>query len=150
MKDAAPHTFNEQISWLKFQDMFSFDWKSNEKPVLWLFHKSWCSACKNLAAEFSDPVKSKGVLELSKKFVMVNVPDDDASEEYQRAFSPDGSYVPRIIFADPTSTIVNITNTLGNNKYKHFFSATYQVERAMKEALERLKPAKSRVSSMEL
>ena len=59
------------------------DWKSfdegkelaatTNKPIALLIHKSWCGACKALKPEF----KNADLVEMSKKFVMINTEDDD-------------------------------------------------------------------------
>jgi protein-disulfide reductase (glutathione) len=63
------------------------------KPVVMLFHASWCSSCKRYRAVWKDP----GVVAASKSFVMILV-DVDKEPEANGAFSPDGTYVPRTIF----------------------------------------------------
>ena len=63
------------------------------KPVIMLFHASWCGSCKRYREVWKDP----GVVAASKNFVMVLV-DVDSDPDANGAFSPDGTYVPRTIF----------------------------------------------------
>lgn len=63
------------------------------KPVLMLFHASWCTSCKRYRQVWRDP----GVVAAAKSFVMILV-DVDTEPDANGAFSPDGSYVPRTIF----------------------------------------------------
>lgn len=63
------------------------------KPVVMLFHASWCSSCKRYREVWKDP----GVVAASKSFVMILV-DVDKDPGANGAFSPDGTYVPRTIF----------------------------------------------------
>lgn len=63
------------------------------KPVVMLFHASWCGSCKRYRAVWKDP----GVVTASKSFVMILV-DVDKDPDANGAFSPDGTYVPRTIF----------------------------------------------------
>jgi protein-disulfide reductase (glutathione) len=63
------------------------------KPVVMLFHASWCSSCKRYRAVWKDP----GVVAAAKSFVMILV-DVDKDPDANGAFAPDGTYVPRTIF----------------------------------------------------
>lgn len=63
------------------------------KPVVMLFHASWCGSCKRYREVWKDP----GVVAASKRFVMILV-DVDKDPDANGAFSPDGTYVPRTIF----------------------------------------------------
>ncbi|HEX2840028.1 thioredoxin family protein [Hyphomicrobium sp.] len=63
------------------------------KPVVMLFHASWCTSCKRYRHVWKDP----GVVAASKSFVMILV-DVDKDPDANGAFSPDGTYVPRTIF----------------------------------------------------
>lgn len=66
---------------------------STGKPVVMLFHASWCGSCRRYRAVWKDP----GVVAASKHFVMILV-DVDQHPDANGAFSPDGTYVPRTIF----------------------------------------------------
>ena len=63
------------------------------KPVVMLFHASWCGSCRRYRTVWKDP----GVVAASKHFVMILV-DVDQHPDANGAFSPDGTYVPRTIF----------------------------------------------------
>lgn len=70
------------------------------KPVLMVFQATWCSACRKYRSVFKDP----GVVAASRDLVMILV-DIDKTPEVNSGFSPDGTYVPRSIFLDPTGEI---------------------------------------------
>lgn len=70
------------------------------RPVIMLFHATWCSACKRFRAVFKDP----SIVEASRDFVMILV-DADADKEVNGAFAPDGTYVPRTLFIDSDGNI---------------------------------------------
>jgi protein-disulfide reductase (glutathione) len=71
------------------------------KPLIMLFHASWCTSCKRYRQVWRDP----GVVAASKNFVMVLV-DVDTEPDANGAFSPDGTYVPRTIFYTPEGDVM--------------------------------------------
>lgn len=70
------------------------------RPVLMVFHATWCSVCKRFRQVFKDPA----IVAASHDFVMILV-DADAEKELNGAFSPDGSYVPRTLFIDSEGNV---------------------------------------------
>jgi protein-disulfide reductase (glutathione) len=67
--------------------------EENGRPILLLIHKSWCGACKALRTVFAD---SDAIEHQAAHFNMVNLEDDE--EPKDKAFQPDGGYIPRIMF----------------------------------------------------
>jgi len=60
---------------------------------------------------------SKELAEMSKKFVMVNVMDDQ--EPQDDLYKPDGGYIPRVLFFDSKGDLLkDVINETGNAKYK--------------------------------
>lgn len=70
------------------------------RPVIMVFHATWCSVCKRFRQVFKDP----GVVAASRDFVMILV-DAEAEKEINGAFQPDGSYVPRTLFIDSDGNV---------------------------------------------
>lgn len=83
------------------------------KPVVMLFHASWCGSCRRYRAVWKDP----GVVAASGSFVMVLV-DVDQHPDANGAFSPDGTYVPRTIFYTAEGDVM--TDVVGKDpQYPH-------------------------------
>ena len=70
------------------------------RPVIMVFHATWCSVCKRFREVFKDPA----IVAASRDFIMILV-DADAEKEINGAFSPDGSYVPRTLFIDSEGNV---------------------------------------------
>ncbi|CAE7943926.1 Txndc12 [Symbiodinium sp. KB8] len=115
------------------------------KPIMYLVHKSWCGACKGLKTHFK---LSEDIAELSKRFVLVQFEDDEEPDSPN--FSPDGRYVPRILFAEPSGKIrPDISNDMGNPKYKYFYANPVEVLAGMEVALQTLEGSGSPIESGE-
>jgi len=60
-------------------------------------HASWCKSCRALKPAFHD----RALVALSEAFVMVNVDQDE--EPSSLKFQVDGTYIPRVLFLDPST-----------------------------------------------
>merc|ERR1711963_847860 len=93
--------FGDEIEWKPWSEALDLA-KKTEKPILVLLHKTSCPACKSFKTVFA---KSKEILELSSKFIMVNAKfGQDPSNEPKLAI--DGKYVPRIIFMNSQGDVL--------------------------------------------
>ncbi|PNF40049.1 Thioredoxin domain-containing protein 12 [Cryptotermes secundus] len=93
-----------------------------------IIHKTWCGACKALKPQFA---ASKEIEDLSSHFVMVNAEDDEEPKEEQ--YSPDGGYIPRILFIEPAGKVrTDFFNEDGNASYKYFYSNADSVAATMR------------------
>lgn len=88
-----------EINW---QDARSGIYEASKtgRPVIMVFHATWCKFCKRFREVFKDPA----VVAASHDFVMILV-DADAEKQINGAFSPDGTYVPRTLFIDSDGNV---------------------------------------------
>ena len=125
---ADDESWNDNIAWLQWDEAVARA-KDEGKPILLLIHRKWCGACKALRPKFA---ASKEIEALSESLLMVQ--SSDEKELTEDKFSPDGGYVPRILFFDPEGEhLKDIVQR--EDKYKYFHHDPSSVVTAMKEAL---------------
>lgn len=125
--------FGEHIDWKKYPEGLK-EAQSSHKPIMLVIHKTWCGACKALKPKFAE---SKGIEELSKNFVMINVEDDEEPQDTK--FQIDGSYIPRIYILDSAGRVQkDIYNKNGNPSYKYYYGNERGIVSSMEEALEKM------------
>lgn len=129
---ADSNGWNDNIDWVSFDEAKPLA-ESSGKPIMTVIHKSWCGACKQLKPNFAG---SKEIEELSSQFVMVNLLDD--AEPDDKAYAPDGGYIPRIIFSDSSGTVRPEITTAPNPKYKYFYSNPNDIVKVMQSAVSTL------------
>lgn len=98
------------------------------KPMLLVIHKTWCSACTALKPRFA---ASAEITALAPAFVMVEVEDDE--EPKGAAYTPDGGYIPRVLFFSPAHTLLPVTT--GQEKYKHYYHDPAAIAANMRSVL---------------
>ena len=128
---APPNGFPEAIAWRSLDDGLRA-MKEHGKPMMLVVHASWCPRCKELKPAFDRPE----IAELSQRFAMVNVDQDEVPAAL--AYGPDGTYIPRVLFFDPTTGAVD-TQLLnaGRTKFKYFYTPAEDLAAAMRGALAR-------------
>lgn len=102
-----------EINW---RDIRSGVYESSKtgRPVIMVFHASWCTACRKYRKVFFD----KDIVAASKDFVMILI-DGDADKTTNGAFAPDGTYVPRTIFLDSEGNIESHLVGKSDPKFPH-------------------------------
>eukprot|EP00939_MAST-03C_sp_MAST-3C-sp1_P000870 g870.t1 len=94
--------------------------------------------CQSLARKYPSTCnieKSKEIADLSVDFVMIKCGDDcDGSDD---AYSPDGSYFPRVLLSDPAHGIrKELYNFAARPETKFFYSASSELHETMQRALQ--------------
>lgn len=128
---APDHGFGDNIPWEPFDQALAHA-KTEKMPVMLVVHASWCKRCKELKPTFFEDE----VAALSQHFVMVNVDQDREPRSLQ--YAPDGDYIPRVVFIDPTTgkTDASLLNP-GRRSHRYFYtpSDTDDLLAVMKRAL---------------
>uniref|UniRef100_A0A9J8DKM7 Thioredoxin domain containing 12 (endoplasmic reticulum) n=2 Tax=Cyprinus carpio TaxID=7962 RepID=A0A9J8DKM7_CYPCA len=140
LADDKGRGFGDHIDWRSLEDGMK-EAEASGLPLMVIIHKTWCGACKGMMlVEFLDSVQISDIPRNIQNFFSVRLEKDcDEEEPKDEAFSPDGGYIPRILFLDPTGKVHSeITNKNGNPNYKYFYSNADQVVASMKEAQEKL------------
>ncbi|KAJ8305289.1 hypothetical protein KUTeg_015834 [Tegillarca granosa] len=124
--------WGDDIGWVKLEDGLKLA-KEQNKPLLLLIHKSWCGACKALKPDFA---ASTDIKELSSNFIMVQTQDDEEPKGDQ--YTPDGGYIPRVLFLDPKGKVrKEFTNKDGNQQYKYYYPMADQIATTMRQVVKR-------------
>lgn len=124
--------FNENINWVNIDDGLRFV-KERKRPGLILIHKSWCGACKHLKPGVT---QSKEMEDLSRKFVMINIQDEE--EPNEKKYKPDGGYIPRVLFVNTEGEMMNeVINAEGSESYKYYYSSPQMIVKSMQRVLQK-------------
>lgn len=128
---APANGFNDDIAWRGLSEGLD-EAKAAGRPLMMVVHASWCPQCKALKPKFHEPELAR----LSERFVMINV-DQDLAPESGR-YSPDGDYVPRIVFLDPTT--LEVDEALRNprrSRHLFYYHRSDDLVAIMRKALDR-------------
>ncbi|KAI1722614.1 thioredoxin-like domain-containing protein [Ditylenchus destructor] len=131
--------FGADIDWVEWQKAQSIA-LDLDKPIFFLIHKTWCGACKSLKQNFQTSNKRKELVEISSQFVMVNVEDDDEPED--KMYSPDGGYIPRLLFLNKHGVPLDVNNKKNYPKNAYYYPLVADIVKAMKQALKQYASSK--------
>ncbi|XP_053570098.1 anterior gradient protein 3 [Bombina bombina] len=114
----APQTLSrgwgDDITWVQTYEEGLYNAKKGNKPLMVIHHLEECQYCQGLKKVFAE---SEEIQELAKEqFIMLNL----MHETTDKNLAPDGQYVPRIMFVDPSLTVrADITGRYSNRLYTY-------------------------------
>ncbi|MCA9661089.1 MAG: thioredoxin family protein [Myxococcales bacterium] len=130
-KATAPaNGFGSEIAWRGFEEGLR-EAADGGKAMMLVVHASWCPKCKDLKKSFFDP----GLVDASRGLVMVNVDQDE--EPRSMIYSPDGTYVPRVLFVGPDGEVVQELKNGQRSRFHYFYTPGDDLVGMMKQAVAR-------------
>uniref|UniRef100_A0AC35U6K8 Thioredoxin domain-containing protein n=1 Tax=Rhabditophanes sp. KR3021 TaxID=114890 RepID=A0AC35U6K8_9BILA len=131
-KKDVSHGFNTKINWVSWADALTTA-KRDNKPIMMLVHKTWCNACKLLKKSFNEDEEQTELIKQSKKFVMVNLEDDEELEDER--YGPDGMYIPRTIFLNIEGAPLAVDNKVEYPHNHYYYPRIGSIIKGMKRAI---------------
>ncbi|XP_017292929.1 anterior gradient protein 2 homolog [Kryptolebias marmoratus] len=106
--------WGDQLIWAQTYEEALYWSRSRNKPLMVLFHLVDCPHSQAFKKVFSDNNELQKILD--EDFIVLNL----VYETTDKHLSPDGQYVPRIIFVDPSMTVrADITGPYSNRMYAY-------------------------------
>uniref|UniRef100_A0A8C8VFM6 Anterior gradient 2, protein disulphide isomerase family member n=1 Tax=Pelusios castaneus TaxID=367368 RepID=A0A8C8VFM6_9SAUR len=136
-KPKLPQTLSrgwgDNLIWTQTYEEALFRAKSGNKPLMIIHHLEDCPHSQALKKIFAE---HKEIQKLAEKFVLLNL----IYETTDKHLSPDGQYVPRIMFIDPSLTVrADITGRYSNRLYAYEPTDISLLYSNMQKALKLLK-----------
>ncbi|XP_018537785.1 anterior gradient 1 [Lates calcarifer] len=121
--------WGDNISWVKSYEEGLAKMASSQKPLMVIHHRDECPYSQALKKAFA---AQKSVQKMAKEdFIMLNV----VEETMDPNMAPDGYYVPRILFVDPSKTVRrDIAGKYSNRLYTYEPSDMTYLAKNMKKA----------------
>ncbi|GLD61511.1 anterior gradient protein 3-like protein [Lates japonicus] len=121
--------WGDNISWVKSYEEGLAKMESSQKPLMVIHHRDECPHSQALKKAFA---AQKSVQKMAKEdFIMLNV----VEETMDPNMAPDGYYVPRILFVDPSKTVRrDIAGKYSNRLYTYEPSDMTYLVKNMKKA----------------
>ncbi|XP_030048253.1 anterior gradient protein 2 homolog isoform X2 [Microcaecilia unicolor] len=126
--------WGDDLYWIQTYEEALYRSKTTNKPLMIIHHLEDCPHSQALKKVFSE---NNEIQKLAEQFVMINF----IYETPDKHLYPDGQYVPRILFVDPSLTVrADITGRYSNRLYAYEPSDINLLISNMKKALKMLKP----------
>ncbi|KAL1255829.1 hypothetical protein QQF64_013890 [Cirrhinus molitorella] len=106
--------WGDQLIWAQTYEEALFWSRSKNKPLMVIFHLEDCPHSLALKKAFAEDKEIQKLVD--EEFVILNL----VYETTDKHLSPDGQYVPRILFVDPSMTVrADITGRYANRMYAY-------------------------------
>ncbi|XP_056656541.1 anterior gradient protein 2 homolog isoform X2 [Monodelphis domestica] len=125
--------WGDKLFWTQTYEEALYKAKTSNKPLMIIHHLEECPHSQALKKVFAE---NNEIQKLADKFVLLNL----IYETTDKHLSPDGQYVPRIMFVDPSLTVrADITGRYSNRLYAYEPTDAPLLLDNMKKALKLLK-----------
>ncbi|XP_027019961.1 anterior gradient 1 [Tachysurus fulvidraco] len=106
--------WGDDITWVETYEEGLNMMKESDKPLMVIHHLLECPYSKALKKAFAE---NKSIQKMAKEdFIMLNVVEETRDPN----MAPDGYYVPRILFVDPSMTVrADIAGKYNNRKFAY-------------------------------
>ncbi|XP_076611022.1 anterior gradient protein 2 homolog [Chaetodon auriga] len=126
--------WGDQLIWAQTYEEALYWSRSRNKPLMVIFHLEDCPHSQALKKVISEDNEIQKILD--EDFIILNL----VYETTDKHLSPDGQYVPRIIFVDPSMTVrADINGRYSNRMYAYEPSDLKLLMTNMKKAKKLLK-----------
>ncbi|XP_077446509.1 anterior gradient protein 2 homolog [Stigmatopora argus] len=106
--------WGDQLIWAQTYEEALYWARSRNKPLMVLFHLEDCPHSQALKKVFAENNEIQKILD--EDFIALNL----MYETTDKHLSPDGQYVPRVIFVDPSMTVrADVTGRYANRMYAY-------------------------------
>ncbi|XP_005950113.1 anterior gradient protein 2 homolog [Haplochromis burtoni] len=106
--------WGDQLIWAQTYEEGLYWSRSKNKPLLVIFHLEDCPHSQALKKVISEDNEVQKILD--EDFIVLNL----VYETTDKHLSPDGQYVPRLLFVDPSMTVrADITGRYANRMYAY-------------------------------
>ncbi|XP_028672851.1 anterior gradient protein 2 homolog [Erpetoichthys calabaricus] len=106
--------WGDELFWTQTYEEALYRARSNNKPLMVIHHLEDCPHSQALKKVFANHREIQKMAE--EDFILLNLVFETADKN----LAPDGQYVPRVIFVDPTLTVrADITGRYGNRLYAY-------------------------------
>ncbi|XP_067854462.1 anterior gradient protein 3-like [Heptranchias perlo] len=118
IKKRPPQTLSrgwgDDITWVQTYEEGLYKAKKSNKPLMVIHHLEECQYCDELKKVFAENEEIQAMAD--KDFIMLNL----MHETTDKNLAPDGKYVPRIMFVDPSMTVrADIAGKYSNRLYTY-------------------------------